>query len=238
MAFVPQENIVSAIHKYKARVAHIERLLNGPLPTVWKGQPVKVSQSSLLRLEEEKQHLLLRIEELERELVRLEAPSAGSKSLGGSSATAPPEAQTLFADVWKDFHVAFSELANEEANIVRTRRKDVFPLGRIPVPCAVFLFRRDPNVELGFLQGLLVESFALCRRVALGCCDSPSLCCHIIPQQFPGATSFTGVGIGGVPASFSMSKRRCRTPVPISCRGSWACGACEARIDDLLFGEE
>ncbi len=68
MPFNQRENLRNALIKYKAKIAHIERTLNQPRSTMWNGQPVKVIESGLLRLEEERQHLLYKVAELEAEL--------------------------------------------------------------------------------------------------------------------------------------------------------------------------
>jgi len=67
-----REDLHDAILKKKARVAEIERTLNrGPL-TEYRGQPLHGSRNWRLRLEEERQHLLIAASELEREQERLE----------------------------------------------------------------------------------------------------------------------------------------------------------------------
>jgi hypothetical protein len=80
-----QENLRGAILKKKARIAEIERILNRPPVTEYRGQPVHGGQGWRLRLEEERQHLLLAAAELEGEQETQEQASAKplkSHSLG------------------------------------------------------------------------------------------------------------------------------------------------------------
>jgi hypothetical protein len=65
------ENLRNAILRKKARIVEIERVLDRPPLTEYRGQPVHGGQNSRLRLEEERQHLLIAVPELERELQHL-----------------------------------------------------------------------------------------------------------------------------------------------------------------------
>jgi hypothetical protein len=60
-----RENLRDAILKKKARIVEIERILNRPPLTEHLGRPVHGGQNFRLRLEEERQHLMLAVEELE-----------------------------------------------------------------------------------------------------------------------------------------------------------------------------
>jgi hypothetical protein len=71
MPFDQQENLRGAILKKRARIVEIERTLNRPPLTEYRGQPVHGGQKWRLRLEEDRQHLLVAVAELERELERL-----------------------------------------------------------------------------------------------------------------------------------------------------------------------
>jgi hypothetical protein len=84
MPFDQRENLRDAILKKRARIAHIDRTLNRPLPTEWRGQPARVSERSLVRLEEEKQHLLTQVAELEREQEHLGQAHRGPSDLPDS----------------------------------------------------------------------------------------------------------------------------------------------------------
>jgi hypothetical protein len=68
--FAQNENLRNAILKKKARVTEIERTLNQALPTEHRGRPVHGGGGWRLRLEEERQHLLIAVQELEAELQR------------------------------------------------------------------------------------------------------------------------------------------------------------------------
>jgi hypothetical protein len=59
------------IVKKRARITEIERTLNRPPLTEYRGRPVHGGQSWRLRLEEERQHLLLAVRDLEAEEGRL-----------------------------------------------------------------------------------------------------------------------------------------------------------------------
>jgi hypothetical protein len=63
-----RENLRDAILKKKARIVEIERILNRPPLTEHRGRPVHSGQNWRLRLEEERQHLTIAVEELEAEL--------------------------------------------------------------------------------------------------------------------------------------------------------------------------
>lgn len=75
MSFDQRENLREAILKKKARIAELERTLNRPPLTEYRGHPVHLGKNSRLRLEEERQHLLLAVSELERQLVGLDLTS-------------------------------------------------------------------------------------------------------------------------------------------------------------------
>lgn len=62
------ENLRRAILNKKARIAEIERTLNRPLTTEHRGRAIHGGESWRLRLEEEMQHLLIAVSELEAEL--------------------------------------------------------------------------------------------------------------------------------------------------------------------------
>jgi hypothetical protein len=73
METVAKQNLRDAILKKKAHIVEIERALDRPLPTGRWGQPISVSRGSRLRLEEERQHLLIGVAELEREALHQES---------------------------------------------------------------------------------------------------------------------------------------------------------------------
>jgi hypothetical protein len=64
----PEQNLRNAILKKKARIVEIERILNRPPLTEHRGRPVHGGRNWRLRLEEERQHLTIAVEELEAEL--------------------------------------------------------------------------------------------------------------------------------------------------------------------------
>jgi hypothetical protein len=64
-----EENLRDAVLKKKARIAEIERILNRPPLTEYRGRPVHGGQMWRLRLEEQRQHLLIAVAELEREAI-------------------------------------------------------------------------------------------------------------------------------------------------------------------------
>jgi hypothetical protein len=70
-SFDQGENATKAILSTKARIAEIERILNRPPLTEYRGQPVHGGASWRRRLEEERQHRLIAVAELEKELERL-----------------------------------------------------------------------------------------------------------------------------------------------------------------------
>lgn len=61
------ENLRNAILAKKARIAEIERTLDRPPLTEYRGQPVHGGQNWRLQLEEERQHLIMAVKELEAE---------------------------------------------------------------------------------------------------------------------------------------------------------------------------
>lgn len=64
------ENLRNAILMKKARIAEIERALNRPPTTEYRGRPVHGGDGWRQRLEEERQHLLLAVRDLEAEADR------------------------------------------------------------------------------------------------------------------------------------------------------------------------
>lgn len=82
-----RENLGNGILKKKARIVEIERILNRAPLTEYRGQPVHGGQNSRLRLEEERQHLLIAVAELEKELERSTAPRAQSDDASAYAAT-------------------------------------------------------------------------------------------------------------------------------------------------------
>ena len=82
-----RENLGDGILKKRARIVEIERILNRPPLTEYRGQPVHGGQNSRLRLEEERQHLLIAVVELEKELERGTAPRAQSAVNSAHAAT-------------------------------------------------------------------------------------------------------------------------------------------------------
>jgi hypothetical protein len=106
MSFDQGQNLRDAILKKRARIAEIERALNRPPVTEYRSQPVHGGQAWRLRLEEERQHLLRAVAELERELERLER-EAGS------------EASALLADRDGSAKSAESESTNGDTAIGR-----------------------------------------------------------------------------------------------------------------------
>lgn len=64
------KHLRDAILKQKARIVEIERTLNRPLSTEHRGRPTHGGEGWRLRLEEEKQHLMVALQESEAELVR------------------------------------------------------------------------------------------------------------------------------------------------------------------------
>ncbi len=72
-SFDQNENLRNAILNKRARITEIERTLNRPPLTEYRGQPVHGGQSWRWRLEEETQHLLAAVEELESEVKRTSA---------------------------------------------------------------------------------------------------------------------------------------------------------------------
>jgi hypothetical protein len=109
----PETAIAEAILKKKARISEIERTLSRPLPTERRGQPVSGGSHWRLRLEEERQHLLNAVAELEWEgTPRLQALTDGIK-MGVVSE----------ADGWRDFHDKFMLLANKERTFLQSTRK-------------------------------------------------------------------------------------------------------------------
>ncbi len=87
--FDQRENLRDAIIKKKARVVEIERILNRPPLTEYHGRPVHGGQNWRLRLEEERQHLMLAVEELEAELARASS-SLSVQTMEGKSTKAAP----------------------------------------------------------------------------------------------------------------------------------------------------
>jgi lambda repressor-like predicted transcriptional regulator len=79
-SFDQAENTTSAILTRKARIAEIERILNRPPLTEYRGQPVHGGASWRLRLEEERQHFLITVAEMETELERSTASRAQSST--------------------------------------------------------------------------------------------------------------------------------------------------------------
>lgn len=75
-SFDQNENTRNAISKKRARITEIERTLNRPPITEYRGQSTHGGANSRLRLEEERQHLLIAVAELEKELERTTAPRA------------------------------------------------------------------------------------------------------------------------------------------------------------------
>ncbi len=76
----PRERMLDAILKKKARIAHLTRALNGPFISRRTGLPVTPTKNSLLRLEEELQHLIFAVSELENEYQRLGTRAATAVS--------------------------------------------------------------------------------------------------------------------------------------------------------------
>jgi ribosome-binding protein aMBF1 (putative translation factor) len=103
-----RENLRDGILKKKSRIAEIERILNCPPVTEHRGQPVHGGENWRLRLEEEKQHGLIAIVELEAEMERQRELS--NSMAGGSE--------------WQEFHTRFMQFATEEERIEQVRRKD------------------------------------------------------------------------------------------------------------------
>ncbi len=93
-----RENLRDAILKRKSRIAEIERILNRPPLAEHRGRPVHGGENWRLRLEEEKQHGLIAVAELEAELERQCEVSKPIAGLSGSK--------------WQEFHNRFMQLAN------------------------------------------------------------------------------------------------------------------------------
>jgi hypothetical protein len=70
MVFDHQENLRQAINTRKAKIAEIDHALNQPVPASRPGQPIHVSPSSRLRLQEAKLHQLQAVAEMEQMLLR------------------------------------------------------------------------------------------------------------------------------------------------------------------------
>lgn len=72
-------NLRTAIQRKKARIAEIARVLNRDPRTEWKGQPLSDGAPWRALLEEERQHLLAAVLELEQELARMQQTPQLSK---------------------------------------------------------------------------------------------------------------------------------------------------------------
>lgn len=123
MAFDQEQNLRDVILKKKARIAHIERALNRPLPAEYRGLPVHVSQSSLIGLEEDRQHLLLAVGELEIELERLVASKRKMQESTRSRAAEEPITGGE-PGVWQRLHAEFEAISIEEQKELRNTRQD------------------------------------------------------------------------------------------------------------------
>src|SRR5713101_214038 len=75
MPFDQRENLRDAILQKKARIAEIERTLNRPPLTEYRGRPVSGGEGWRLRLEEDRQHLLIAVAELEQPVEREDRPA-------------------------------------------------------------------------------------------------------------------------------------------------------------------
>jgi hypothetical protein len=87
-SFNQAENAGNAILQKRARIAEIERTLDRPPVTEYRGQPVHGGQTWRFQLEEERQHLLIALAELERELGRSPAGAAESSRAQNSANSA------------------------------------------------------------------------------------------------------------------------------------------------------
>jgi hypothetical protein len=92
------ESLRNAILYKGARIAEVERILNRPPLTEYRGQPVHGGQNWRLRLEEERQHLLIAISELESELERLS--QAGVSSGSSAPTTSDPQSNAPKSEVF------------------------------------------------------------------------------------------------------------------------------------------
>jgi hypothetical protein len=124
-AFDHDENLRNAILQKKARVAEIERILNRPPLAKYRGQPVHGGQNWRLRLEEERQHLLIAVLELERELERLNQAgiSRGSSTPTNSDlpSNAPKSEEFLHSDDYRSVTVRGQNLTltSRQAHVIQ-----------------------------------------------------------------------------------------------------------------------
>jgi hypothetical protein len=102
MPFDQQENLRDAILKKKARIAEIERILDRPPLTEYRGRPVHGGQNRRLRLEEERQLLLVAVAELERldGGRTLDTPASVSQAVGAVR----PDANTMMKPFDEDLY--------------------------------------------------------------------------------------------------------------------------------------
>ena len=111
------QNLRDAILKKKARIVEIERVLNRPPLTEHRGQPVHGGQNWRLRIEEERQHLTVAVEELEAELASAFADRAIASRKRRESLIMPgiaDQADTPLLDAQKSRFLLGIELSDLE----------------------------------------------------------------------------------------------------------------------------
>ena len=117
MDTVATQNLRDAILQKKARIAEIECTLNKyplEIQRLEKGEVKTYPTRPPTRLEEERQHLLIAVAELEAEAIpQLPGPPEGIT-----------RGATLEADAWRGFHHEFMALANEERVLSQRESKN------------------------------------------------------------------------------------------------------------------
>jgi hypothetical protein len=84
------QNLLTAILGKKAHIAEIERTLNPPRLIEYPGQRVHGGEGWRLRLEEERQHLLIAVQELQAELERIIFPGTQNSGKAAQAVETKP----------------------------------------------------------------------------------------------------------------------------------------------------
>lgn len=154
MSFDQRENLREAILKKRARIIELERALNAPPLSEHRNHAIHGGNNSRLHLEEERQHLLLAVAELERELVRLDQ----------TSRIVPAPVQTPFDSRLCDLKLrhAINRLHAEAAQCWRRANADAKRRGN-----SAHLYPAFVEYRMQVLRNHLEEVDRIMRRVQL-----------------------------------------------------------------------